>query len=62
MKNLKSKFSLKRETIATLNETEMVSVKGGITSIGFQCSCTNSCTRVDKFCCCAHQGIDCSYV
>lgn len=60
MKKLANKLSLNKQTLVSLDSSEMMKLKGGITSIGAQCSCNNSCSRVDKFCCCAATQTKCA--
>lgn len=47
-KNNSPKLSLKKEVLAALDDSEMVSLTGGdgILSIGHQCSHNNDCSRI----------------
>jgi|GEM_PF-3342864 len=44
--NSKKKLSLKKEVLASLDDSELVSLAGGFTSFGNICSHNNDCSRV----------------
>jgi hypothetical protein len=48
MKKLNQKLSLKKETLASLDKQQMNGVKGGLLSIGHNCSHNNDCPRTNK--------------
>lgn len=48
MKKLKKKLALSKEKLATLDNSQLVNVKGGFTSIGHGCSHANDCSRLHE--------------
>jgi len=42
----RTKLSLKKEVLASLDDSEMISLNGGVTSIGHHCSHDNNCSRI----------------
>jgi hypothetical protein len=44
----KTKLSLKKEILASLDDSEIISLAGGFTSLGHVCSHENSCSRIHE--------------
>jgi hypothetical protein len=45
----KTKLSLKKEVLAALDDSEIVTLNGGFTSIGHHCSHDNNCSRIHGY-------------